>query len=98
MKIIAIIAFAAASIAASAASAEPTHNIVVVSYADLNLSSEAGRTTLARRINIAARVACGSGSSQPIQLQRITDRCVKTASSEARTVMASIAPAQIASR
>jgi UrcA family protein len=57
---------------------------VKVSYADLNLSTLAGATTLYRRIERAARTVCGPESSlREIQRYRDWKNCYESAVSNA---------------
>ena len=53
------LALAAATIAIPAHAAEVDRNSATVSYRDLDLTSEAGRKTLERRLQQAARDVCG---------------------------------------
>jgi UrcA family protein len=46
-----------------------------ISYADLNLASEAGATALQRRINVAARVVCGYEDSKQYDVVMATKVC-----------------------
>jgi len=66
----------------SARAAEPETRSKRVSYADLNLRSEAGRVTLMRRVKAAAKQVCDSGNGS-LPLHRPSQRCVKTAVSGA---------------
>jgi UrcA family protein len=50
-------------------------NSVRVSYADLNLASDAGATMLQRRIVYAARLACDFEDSRQIPLEKATNLC-----------------------
>ena len=52
-------AFLAVGAAISPASAQSTPEAVSISYADLNLASDAGRTAFDNRIAYAARQVCG---------------------------------------
>jgi UrcA family protein len=98
MKTFSIIALVGASIVATAATAEPVRTAVAVSYADLNLSSDAGRAALARRINAAARSACSPDTSGFPPLRRISDRCIETAVADAQSAVALASAAQLTSR
>ena len=75
----AIPAFAA--VVAAAALVVPTvsqaaeSNSVRVSYADLNLASDAGANALQRRIGFAARVVCEIEDSRQMQLATATNLC-----------------------
>ena len=56
----------------------------VVSYADLNLESEADAATLLKRIESAARKVCGVGISPvPMELQFSLQMCAKDATARA---------------
>lgn len=99
MKIFAIIAFTAASVIATAATAEPTRTDVRVSYADLNLASPAGQAMLARRIDTAASKACSVDANQrDLGMKRNSTRCYDAAVSGARTAVAMATAPQLASR
>jgi UrcA family protein len=50
-------------------------NSVRVSYADLNLASEAGQNNLQRRITFAARIACQFEDSRQLDLARAVNFC-----------------------
>ncbi|MEQ8262526.1 UrcA family protein [Pseudohaliea sp.] len=61
-----------------------------ISYADLNLASETGRDTLARRIESAARQVCGSTSFRSaggVRQATVSRRCVDEAVAEALTAV-----------
>lgn len=60
-------AAAIAQIGAAAPAAAQTSEAIVVSYADLNLASRAGRDVLDRRIAGAASQLCGA--YQPVELR-----------------------------
>jgi UrcA family protein len=99
MKTFALIAVAAASLFASAATAQPERADVAVSYADLNLASSAGRAVLARRIETAANAACGVDAGQrDLALSRTAARCHAMAVSSAMERIALHTTTQIASR
>jgi UrcA family protein len=94
MKTVKTLAIALAALTAAAAfvqtaAAEPgrgTEVAVRVSYADLDISSEAGVKTLMRRIDRAAGVICGSASpSRPISLARIARTCQRAVVADALT-------------
>ena len=57
---------------------------VRVSYADLNLASDAGANSLERRITFAARVACQIEDSKMMGVQATTDLCRSDAIEGAR--------------
>jgi len=62
-KILFILASSLAALTASPAAAAPQNPAVrTVAYADLDLSSAAGRTRLDRRISAAVRAVCGEAS------------------------------------
>lgn len=71
----------AAAIAAAATLVVPTVtranevNSVRVSYADLNLASDAGQHSLQRRITFAARVVCEIEDSRQLPLATATNKC-----------------------
>lgn len=50
-------------------------NSVRVSYADLNLASQAGASILEKRINIAARSVCEIEDSRELELARAAGEC-----------------------
>lgn len=72
---------------------------VVVSYADLDMNSDAGRTQLHRRLVGAARDACGVGGSAITSLQDKMQaaRCYKQSLARAEAALANRTPV-IASR
>lgn len=65
-----------AACAIEAAHATPAAKGVVVSYADLDITSKAGQQILAKRIDAAADTACG-GAPAPMKLaeRRLYDDC-----------------------
>lgn len=71
----------AAALAAAAALVVPTvsraaeTNSVRVSYADLNLASDVGQSSLHRRIVYAARVVCQFEDSRQLPIQTATNAC-----------------------
>jgi UrcA family protein len=71
--------FAAAGHSASAQSADTVS--VKVSYADLNLTTDAGSKVLAQRIRNAARNIGGSDSYVPIDQRRAQAECVDSITS-----------------
>lgn len=75
----AIPAFAAVVVAAAlvvpTVSQAAQSNSVRVSYADLNLASDAGATALQRRIGFAARVVCEIEDSRQLPLASATNVC-----------------------
>jgi UrcA family protein len=70
--------------AAASPSKPATH---IIRYADLDLTSEAGRATLERRINQAVRVVCGTGSSTTLQDKLNVEKCYATARASAKAQM-----------
>ncbi len=71
--------------------------VAQVSYADLDLKSEAGARTLLTRINLAAHEACGETVHSPL-LPRATvehDRCVAVATKAAVDQVGSVTVAQM---
>lgn len=98
MKIITIIA-AAAAIVATSASADPVRTKVAVSYADLNLDSAAGKATLARRIDTAAGKACDVDSNERnLRSRQLTNECRHAAVAKASLIIASVTAPVYASR
>ncbi len=71
----------AAALVAAAALVVPTvsraadANSVRVSYADLNLASNAGQRSLQRRIIFAARIVCELEDSREVSVAIATNRC-----------------------
>jgi UrcA family protein len=63
--------------------AAETHS-VTVSYADLNLASDAGQYSLQRRISFAARVACEFEDSRQMDIAAATNLCRSDAIEGAR--------------
>lgn len=59
-------------------------NTVRVSYADLNLASEAGARVLENRIESAARFVCEIEDSRELALARATNSCRDLAISDAQ--------------
>ena len=66
---------AAATLVVPTASQAEESNSMRVSYADLNLASNAGQGVLQRRIVGAARVVCVIEDSREIALARATNAC-----------------------
>ena len=85
MKTRTLLAAAAAVIAAPAFAESPAAEIVEtkVSYADLNLSSAAGRATLDNRVKGAARFVCGSVDGPSIAEHNRHQKCRSSALAEA---------------
>ena len=67
--------FAAATLVVPTASQAEESNSMRLSYADLNLASNAGQGVLQRRIVGAARVVCVIEDSREIALARATNAC-----------------------
>jgi UrcA family protein len=84
-----IILSAATSLAATPAVAQSEPVSVTVSYADLNLTTEAGRARLDRRIRIAAAAVC-SPREMGVHLRAAYDNCCKDAATDASARMASL--------
>ncbi len=70
--------------AAAPAAAEPVNQTRVVSYADLNLSTTAGRNVLANRIDQAAHAVCGAGGNADLATWVEANRCVRAAKASAQ--------------
>ena len=78
--------FGAAVTLATSVNAATTTDVLVqqgptarVSYADLNLGSQAGRDTLAGRIESAADMLCDATSIEPVSLKVERVRCHRVA-------------------
>ena len=98
MKIFTIIATAAALIG-TAATAQPVRTEIAVSYADLNLASDAGQAVLAQRINSAASKVCDVNPNQrDLAMKANSKRCYTAAVSSANTAVASSDRLVVASR
>jgi UrcA family protein len=73
---------------------------VAISHADLDLSNDAGRATLARRIAMAARHVCGTADARDIQGMADRNRCLvdarETATESAARVAAKAVSNQVA--
>ena len=84
-------AFALAPASALALPGERSET-VDVRFADLDLSSDAGRATLDRRIEAAARKACRVGSSQTgTRISALeAKRCVARATNQVRNQIAAV--------
>jgi UrcA family protein len=78
-----ILLVAAVSLAALSSAASANSVTHIVRYSDLNLNSEAGRATLDRRINRAARVVCGSPSTAALQDKLNVEKCYAAARASA---------------
>ena len=86
MKTITILAAAlAASFTAAPAIAQNAPNVrsIAVSYADLDLGSEAGRETFDNRLRQAVRELCGHASSSDLRGQNRIDTCREQLSARA---------------
>lgn len=98
MKIITIIA-AATAIIATSANAETVRSQIAVSYADLNLASDAGKTTLAARVDVAADSACGVNDNvRDLRSRQMARRCHDAAVAKASLIIASATAPVYASR
>lgn len=85
--------FAAAAALATIATAAPAlADQVSVSYKDLDLSTPQGQSTLARRLDAAARDACGyQGATTGSRIApRSATECYKQAQTQARQSMATL--------
>jgi UrcA family protein len=92
-------ALIAAGFTCSAVIAQESPTSVRVSYADLNLSSSAGRNMLEVRINAAASKACaGYDGDRDLALKAESARCYAAAVSGARTAIAMATAPALASR
>jgi UrcA family protein len=80
----AVAGLVAVSPAAAASSDPATH---IVRYSDLDLSSQAGRATLDRRINHAVRMVCGTAASAALQDKLNVQKCYATARASAKAQM-----------
>jgi len=81
---IAALAVAAVLVVPTVSQAAET-NSMVVSYADLNLASEAGTQVLQRRITSAAETLCGYQETRQFALVTATKGCRKDAIEGSRT-------------
>jgi len=68
-------AFVATLAAAPALAQDSNVRSVAVSYADLDLASEAGRATFDNRLRQAVRELCGTASSADLRGQNRVDAC-----------------------
>lgn len=64
---------------------------VTVNHADLDLSNDAGRDTLARRIATAARKVCGTADVRDLQGMADRNRCRVEATEDATVIAAKVA-------
>jgi len=81
-----------ATLASAASAQDDTAPEARVSYADLNLNSDAGLKALNHRINAAIRVVCGDGRFGPAPLaeQAARNRCSAAARQSADSDLASV--------
>ena len=85
--------FAVAAAVATVATAAPVlANEISVSYKDLDLATPDGQSKLAKRLDVAARNACGlnearTGTRMP---SRSATECYKQAQARSKTTMATI--------
>ena len=87
------------ALAASVATAQPVTTDIRVSYADLNLGSDAGQAVLAKRIETAANSACGANANQrDLSMKRNSSSCSAAAVSKANLAIASAKAPVFASR
>jgi UrcA family protein len=78
-----------ATIAIAPAAASPSKPAThIVRYADLDLTSDAGRATLDRRINQAVRMVCGRSQLGTLQEKLGIERCSATARAYAKAQIA----------
>jgi len=63
---------------------------VIVSYDDLNLSSESGRERLTKRVKMAIRQVCGSANRLTLRERAAEQKCELHASRQAETRLASL--------
>ena len=88
MKIFATIVFAVASIAGTSVAAKPEKAAISVSYADLDMSSEAGKAKLSRRLDTAARSVCGGNYSRlDVSVAVTNERCYRETVAAARNAI-----------
>lgn len=64
-----------------------TLTTVEVSHADLNLVSEMGQATLARRVEAAVEKVCSYGHNPELALRAASQKCEKVAREAARSKM-----------
>jgi UrcA family protein len=87
-KRIACVVLAAAPIAMVAGGAQAEQSVdapahMAVSYADLNLNSDAGIAVLYKRLKYAARQVCGDGDTTSLSRGQDTTQCINNAMSQA---------------
>lgn len=85
-------------VAVSPAAAQPQARSIAVSYADLDLASAAGRTTLENRIGNAAKRVCGVEHSVDLSRRLAEQRCVADARSRSMTTVTQMAARRDANR
>lgn len=74
LKMSSLAALVLGLVAAPAAAASPVQGSVIVSYADLNLTSNEGRQSLDRRLAVAASKVCGGGTNLRLMRERAAYR------------------------
>jgi UrcA family protein len=99
MKILNTIMTASIAMLATAAGAQMVPTQIEVHYNDLNLGTSAGQATLATRIDVAAKQACGVDANQRmLSLSTAASRCHAQAVSKANLAIASATAPVFASR
>jgi UrcA family protein len=73
-----------AGAASPALAAPPAAQTRIVSYADLNLASAAGRATLDRRLDRAVRAVCGRAAIKDLNAYRQVELCRDESLADAR--------------
>lgn len=97
--ILTIATLASISFAVPAVAQDRINVSKVVSYQDLNLSTETGMKVLTRRIRKAAETVCGGRASTPNLREQLNfSQCVDKARNEAATAMAAKMGTSLASR
>ena len=80
-----------AAVATLATTALPARaESIAVRYGDLDLSSQAGRTTLDRRITTAARSVCRNDGTRDLREVMASRNCFRDAIQSTRTQMAAL--------
>lgn len=96
ITILAALASAFVTLGAPALAETPANRSVVVSYADLDLSTQAGQTKLDRRIARAVSTVCGNAASVDLEGQNNVAKCrtdtAKAVSDKVATAVASANP------
>lgn len=87
---IASVAAGVATLAFTPAHAETEGRSVTVSFADLNLSSDAGKARLERRIATAAATVCGPVDRLSLTDRRTNDDCRQRAIANAGRAMVEV--------